>query len=145
MPGRLSSAKEILLLLLLGVAGQSFDSYSDLGLFYRFAVGKTYTSKFNDMPSPCIMRIPLLSGRFEKSSNIHLHSLNLFHYTSVFLSMWLFHWPIKCIMWGPYDINLNNVPFFGKGSSKGTISKYRSRALKSRSELIAALTILSLP
>ena len=72
MPGRLSSAKEILLLLLLGVAGQSFDSYSDLGLFYRFAVGKTYTSKFNDMPSPCIMRIPLLSGRFEKSSNIHL-------------------------------------------------------------------------
>ena len=50
MPGRLSGAKEILMLLLLGVAGQSFDSYSDLGLSYRFAVGKTYTSEFNNTP-----------------------------------------------------------------------------------------------
>ena len=50
MPGRLSGAKEILMLLLLGVAGQSFDSYSDLGLSYRFAVGKIYTSEFNNTP-----------------------------------------------------------------------------------------------
>ena len=46
MPGRLSSAKEVLLLLLLGVAGQSFDSYSDMGLSYRFYKGTKYNSKF---------------------------------------------------------------------------------------------------
>ena len=51
MPGRLSGAKEILMLLLLGVAGQSWDSYSDLGLSYRFAVGKTYNGKFNNIQS----------------------------------------------------------------------------------------------
>ena len=51
MPGRLSGAKEILMLLLLGVAGQSWDSYSDLGLVYRFAVGKTYNGKFNNIQS----------------------------------------------------------------------------------------------
>ena len=62
MPGCLSGVKEVLLLLLLGVAGQSFDSYSDMGLSYRFAVGKTYNSKFNNMPSSRIMRIPLLCG-----------------------------------------------------------------------------------
>ena len=55
MPGCLSSAKEVLLLLILGVAGQSFDSYSDIGLSYRFAVGKTYNSKFNSMYSSRIM------------------------------------------------------------------------------------------
>ena len=49
MPGRLSGAKEILMLLLLGVAGQSWDAYSDLGLSYRFAVGKTYNGKFNNI------------------------------------------------------------------------------------------------
>ena len=47
MPGRLSSAKEVLLLLLLGVVGQSFDSYSDMGISYRFYKGTTYNSKFN--------------------------------------------------------------------------------------------------
>ena len=47
MPGRLSGAKEVLLLLLLGVAGQSFDSYSDMGLSYRFYKGTTYNGKFN--------------------------------------------------------------------------------------------------
>ena len=47
MPGCLSSAKEVLLLLLLGVVGQSFDSYSDLGLSYRFYKGTTYNSKFD--------------------------------------------------------------------------------------------------
>ena len=46
MPGRLSSAKEVLLLLLLGVLGQSFDSYSDMGLSYRFYKGTKYNSKF---------------------------------------------------------------------------------------------------
>ena len=49
MPGCFSSAKEILILLLLGVAGQSFDSYSDIGLSYRFAVGKTYNGKIYDI------------------------------------------------------------------------------------------------
>ena len=47
MPGRLSSAKEVLLLLLLGVVGQTFDSYSDMGISYRFYKGTTYNSKFN--------------------------------------------------------------------------------------------------
>ena len=47
MPGRLSGAKEVLLLLLLGVAGQSFDSYSDMGLSYRLYKGTTYNGKFN--------------------------------------------------------------------------------------------------
>ena len=47
MPGHLSSAKEVLLLLLLGVAGQSFDSYSDIGLSYRFYKGNKYNGKFN--------------------------------------------------------------------------------------------------
>ena len=51
MPARLSGAKEILILLLLGVAGQSWDSYSDLGLSYRMAVGKTYNGKFNNIQS----------------------------------------------------------------------------------------------
>ena len=46
MPGRLASAKEVLLLLLLGVVGQSFDSYSDMGLSYRFYKGTKYNSKF---------------------------------------------------------------------------------------------------
>ena len=48
MPGRLASAKEILLLLLLGVAGQSFDTYSDIGNSYRFYKGTTYNGKFNN-------------------------------------------------------------------------------------------------
>ena len=47
MPGHLSGAKEILMLLLLGVAGQSFDSYSDMGLAYRFAKGTIYNGEFN--------------------------------------------------------------------------------------------------
>ena len=47
MPGCLSSAKEVLLLLLLGVAGQSFDSCSDIGLAYRFAQGTIYNGEFN--------------------------------------------------------------------------------------------------
>ena len=46
MPGRLSSAKEVLLLLLLGVVGQIFDSYSDIGLSYRFYKGTPYNGKF---------------------------------------------------------------------------------------------------
>ena len=58
MPGRLSGAKEVLLLLLLGVAGQSFDSYSDMGLSYRFYKGTTYNGKFNTNKCPT----PGLSG-----------------------------------------------------------------------------------
>ena len=50
MPGGLSRAKEILMLLLLGVGLQSWDTYSDLRLSYTYAVGKTYTSEFNNTP-----------------------------------------------------------------------------------------------
>ena len=47
MPSCLSGAKEALLLLILGVVGQSFDSYADIGLSYWFAKGTTYNGKFN--------------------------------------------------------------------------------------------------
>ena len=46
MPG----AKEILMLLILGVGLQSWDSYSDLHLSYRYFVGETYNREFNNTP-----------------------------------------------------------------------------------------------
>ena len=59
MPSCLSGAKEALLLLILGVVGQSFDSYADIGLSYWFAKGTTYNGKFNQQKHITTKSIPL--------------------------------------------------------------------------------------